>query len=120
MCGIVGYIGPQDAASVVLGGLKRLAYRGYDSAGIAVLYQNGEISVERAVGKLHNLEDKLGPSCTGCRIGMGHTRWATHGGVTEQNPHPHVGMDGRVAVVHNDIIENYAQLRDEMIAGASP
>ena len=120
MCGIVGYIGPQDAASVVLGGLKRLAYRGYDSAGIAVLYQNGEISVERAVGKLHNLEDKLGLSCTGCRIGMGHTRWATHGGVTEQNAHPHVGMDGRVAVVHNGIIENYAQLRDEMIAEGVP
>jgi len=116
MCGIVGYIGSRDAASVVIGGLRRLEYRGYDSAGVAVLYQNGAISVERAVGKLHNLEEKLGPTCVGCQVGMGHTRWATHGGVTEQNAHPHVGMRGRVAVVHNGIIENYAALRDELQA----
>ena len=116
MCGIVGYIGSRDAVSVILGGLKRLEYRGYDSAGIAVLYQNGDISVERAVGKLHNLEDKLGLSCTGCHIGVGHTRWATHGGVTEQNAHPHVGKDGRVAVVHNGIIENYALLREQLMS----
>ena len=114
MCGIVGYIGPRDAASVVVGGLRRLEYRGYDSAGIAVLYENGDISVERAVGKLHNLVEKLGPSCVGCQVAMGHTRWATHGGVTEQNAHPHVGMHGRIAVVHNGIIENYATLRQEL------
>ncbi len=116
MCGIVGYIGPRDAASVVVGGLRRLEYRGYDSAGIAVLYKNGGISVERAIGKLHNLEEKLGPTCSGCQVAMGHTRWATHGGVTEQNAHPHIGMHGRVAVVHNGIIENYATLRQELAA----
>jgi len=114
MCGIVGYIGSRDAASVVVGGLRRLEYRGYDSAGIAVLYENGDISVERAVGKLRNLEEKLGPTCLGCQIAIGHTRWATHGGVTEQNAHPHVGARSRVAVVHNGIIENYAALRQEL------
>ncbi len=114
MCGIVGYIGSRDAASVVVGGLRRLEYRGYDSAGIAVLYENGDISVERAVGKLRNLEEKLGPTCLGCQIAIGHTRWATHGGVTEQNAHPHVGARSQVAVVHNGIIENYAALRQEL------
>jgi glutamine---fructose-6-phosphate transaminase (isomerizing) len=116
MCGIVGYIGSRDAASVVLGGLKKLEYRGYDSAGIAALYRNGDISVVRAVGKLHNLEEKLAPTCQGCEAAMGHTRWATHGGVTEQNAHPHISMDHRVAVVHNGIIENYAALRDTLTA----
>jgi len=120
MCGIVGYIGPRDAASVVIGGLRRLEYRGYDSAGIAVLYQNGDISVERAVGKLRNLEEKLGPTCLGCEVGMGHTRWATHGGVTEANAHPHVSREGRVAVVHNGIIENYAALRAELSTEGIP
>jgi glutamine---fructose-6-phosphate transaminase (isomerizing) len=111
MCGIVGYVGPRDAATVVLGGLKRLEYRGYDSAGIAVLHPNGGIRVERAVGKLCNLADRLVAfPLQGC-VGVGHTRWATHGGVTEENAHPHTGMDARVAVVHNGIIENYGALR---------
>jgi glutamine---fructose-6-phosphate transaminase (isomerizing) len=111
MCGIVGYVGPRDAAVVVLSGLKRLEYRGYDSAGIAVLHPNGGISVERAVGKLCNLADRLTAfPLHGC-VGVGHTRWATHGGVTEENAHPHIGMDARVAVVHNGIIENYGALR---------
>ena len=114
MCGIVGYIGPRDAASVVIGGLRRLEYRGYDSAGIAVLYENGDISVERAVGKLRNLEEKLEHTFLGCHIGIGHTRWATHGGVIERNAHPHIGMHDRVAVVHNGIIENYAALREDL------
>ena len=114
MCGIVGYIGPKQAASVVLDGLKRLEYRGYDSAGIAVLKQNGGIDVTRAVGKLHNLSDRLMDEPMKGHIGIGHTRWATHGGVTELNAHPHIGMNGRVAVVHNGIIENYATLRREM------
>ncbi len=116
MCGIVGYIGPRQAASVVMGGLKRLEYRGYDSAGVAVLHQNGDIEVERAVGKLHNLSDKLTSHRLTGHVGVGHTRWATHGGVTEQNAHPHVGMQGRVAVVHNGIIENYTELRAELTA----
>jgi len=114
MCGIVGYVGPRQAASIVLGGLKRLEYRGYDSAGIAVLHQNGGIVVERAVGKLSNLQERLNQNPLTGNIGIGHTRWATHGGVTENNAHPHVGRNGRVAVVHNGIIENYAELRREM------
>ena len=114
MCGIVGYVGPRQAAPVVLGGLKRLEYRGYDSAGIAVLHQNGGIVVERAVGKLGNLQERLYQKPLIGNIAIGHTRWATHGGVTESNAHPHVGRNGRVAVVHNGIIENYAELRQEM------
>ncbi len=116
MCGIVGYVGPQNAAEIVLAGLKRLEYRGYDSAGIAVLNQNCAITVQRAVGKLHNLAGRLDEKPLRGPVGIGHTRWATHGGVTEQNAHPHMGMNGRVAVVHNGIIENYAELRDEMEA----
>ncbi len=114
MCGIVGYVGLRDAASVVLGGLRRLEYRGYDSAGVAVLRPNGGISVERAVGKLCNLADRLAACCLEGHVGIGHTRWATHGGVTEQNAHPHIGMARRVAVVHNGIIENYQELRGEL------
>jgi glucosamine--fructose-6-phosphate aminotransferase (isomerizing) len=114
MCGIVGYVGPRQAAPIVLGGLKRLEYRGYDSAGIAVLHQNGGIVVERAVGKLSNLQERLYQKPLVGNIAIGHTRWATHGGVTESNAHPHVGRNGRVAVVHNGIIENYAELRQEM------
>ncbi|HNT73461.1 MAG TPA: glutamine--fructose-6-phosphate aminotransferase, partial [Anaerolineae bacterium] len=104
MCGIVGYVGPRQAAPIVLAGLKRLEYRGYDSAGIAVLHQNGGIVVERAVGKLNNLQERLWGHPLEGTIGIGHTRWATHGGVTETNAHPHIGMNGRVAVVHNGII----------------
>jgi glucosamine--fructose-6-phosphate aminotransferase (isomerizing) len=114
MCGIVGYIGPKNAATVILNGLKRLEYRGYDSAGIAVLHHNDEIDVCRAVGKLHNLEERLREDPLVGHIGMGHTRWATHGGVTEFNAHPHRGMQHRVAVVHNGIIENFNQLREQL------
>ncbi|HQZ99215.1 MAG TPA: hypothetical protein PLJ62_03365, partial [Thermoflexales bacterium] len=108
MCGIVGYIGPRDGAPIVINGLRKLEYRGYDSAGVAVL-ADGRILVERAVGKLGNLERKLDDfervKADGqeLQIAMGHTRWATHGGVTESNAHPHVSMDGKVAVVHNGI-----------------
>ncbi len=117
MCGIVGYVGPRQAAPIVLGGLKRLEYRGYDSAGIAVLHQNGDIVVERAIGKLNNLQDRLAERPLAGTIAIGHTRWATHGGVTEYNAHPHVGMNRQVAVVHNGIIENYADLRRELQDG---
>jgi glutamine---fructose-6-phosphate transaminase (isomerizing) len=111
MCGIVGYVGPQNALDVVLEGLRRLEYRGYDSAGVAVL-SDGKLATAKKAGKLSNLEKALAeqglPEAT---IGLGHTRWATHGGPTDRNAHPHLSADGRVAVVHNGIIENFAALR---------
>ena len=116
MCGIVGYVGPRQAAEVVYAGLKRLEYRGYDSAGIAVLEQNGHIAIRRDVGKLNNLGSLLNQSPVGGEIGIGHTRWATHGEPSQRNAHPHVGMNGRVVVVHNGIVENFLPLREELMA----
>ncbi len=116
MCGIVGYIGSREASNVVLGGLKRLEYRGYDSAGVAVLTQNGHIALRRDVGKLHNLEGMMRESPLHGHIGIGHTRWATHGEPSQRNAHPHVSMNGRVVLVHNGIVENYADLREELQA----
>lgn len=116
MCGIVGYIGSRQAAEVVYGGLKRLEYRGYDSAGVAVLEQNGRIAIRRDVGKLNNLGGLLAQSPLSGHIGIGHTRWATHGEPSERNAHPHVGMNGRVVVVHNGIVENFLPLREELMA----
>ncbi|MGX5213190.1 glutamine--fructose-6-phosphate transaminase (isomerizing) [Streptomyces violaceus] len=114
MCGIVGYVGPQSALDVVMAGLKRLEYRGYDSAGVAVLADGGLAAAKKA-GKLLNLEKELDgrPLPTGA-TGIGHTRWATHGGPTDSNAHPHLDNAGRVAVVHNGIIENFALLRAEL------
>ncbi|MEU0006461.1 glutamine--fructose-6-phosphate transaminase (isomerizing) [Streptomyces sp. NPDC006314] len=114
MCGIVGYVGPQPALDVVMAGLKRLEYRGYDSAGVAVLADGGLATAKKA-GKLVNLEKELveRPLPTG-PTGIGHTRWATHGGPTDANAHPHLDNAGRVAVVHNGIIENFAVLRAEL------
>ncbi|MER7494841.1 glutamine--fructose-6-phosphate transaminase (isomerizing) [Streptomyces pharetrae] len=114
MCGIVGYVGTQSALDVVMAGLKRLEYRGYDSAGVAVLADGGLAAAKRA-GKLVNLEKELGarPLPAGT-TGIGHTRWATHGGPTDANAHPHLDNAGRVAVVHNGIIENFAALRAEL------
>jgi glutamine---fructose-6-phosphate transaminase (isomerizing) len=113
MCGIVGYVGPQDARDVVLEGLRRLEYRGYDSAGIAVV-ADGTLSSAKKAGKLANLEkvlvDQPLPAAT---LGIGHTRWATHGGPTDRNAHPHLSADGSVAVIHNGIIENFVALRAE-------
>ncbi|MEU2154769.1 glutamine--fructose-6-phosphate transaminase (isomerizing) [Streptomyces sp. NPDC019396] len=114
MCGIVGYVGAQSALDVVIAGLKRLEYRGYDSAGVAVLADGGLAAAKRA-GKLLNLEKELTdrPLPSGS-TGIGHTRWATHGGPTDTNAHPHIDNAGRVAVVHNGIIENFAALRGEL------
>jgi glucosamine--fructose-6-phosphate aminotransferase (isomerizing) len=113
MCGIVGYVGHQDARDVVLEGLRRLEYRGYDSAGIAVL-ADGELSTAKKAGKLANLEKVLAErSLPAATVGIGHTRWATHGGPTDRNAHPHLSADGSVAVIHNGIIENFAALRAE-------
>ena len=113
MCGIVGYIGPRDATPIILNGLKRLEYRGYDSAGIAVL-QDGQLQVRRDSGKLSRLADLLEASPISGAPGIGHTRWATHGAPSARNAHPHVGSTGRVVVVHNGIVENFLELRDEL------
>ena len=114
MCGIVGYVGEKQALEVVVAGLRRLEYRGYDSAGVAVI-SDGRLEVRKKAGKLVNLEILLGedplPQST---TGIGHTRWATHGGPTDRNAHPHVSEDQQVAVIHNGIIENFAELRDEL------
>jgi glucosamine--fructose-6-phosphate aminotransferase (isomerizing) len=110
MCGIVGYVGEQDAVGVVMDGLRRLEYRGYDSAGVAVLDPEGELVVRRKAGKLVNLEKVLDAAMPAGRLGIGHTRWATHGGPTDRNAHPHVDCTGAVAVVHNGTIENFEAL----------
>ena len=116
MCGIVGFTGKQNAAPILLEGLKKLEYRGYDSAGIAV-DQNGVISVSKVSGRIANLCEKTedGKSLPGFS-GIGHTRWATHGAPTDANAHPHMSCDGRFSVVHNGIIENYMALREELTA----
>ncbi len=113
MCGIVGYVGEQDATQIILDGLQRLEYRGYDSAGIAVL-DDGAINIRRDVGKLSNLRDRLLENPLTGSIGIGHTRWATHGIPAEHNAHPHVSMNGDFVVVHNGIVENYLELREEL------
>ena len=110
MCGIAGYLGPKSADSVLIVALERLKYRGYDSAGMAVM-SDGEIHLRRAAGKLKELSDKLEMQPLHGHCGIAHTRWATHGAPTEMNSHPHLGMDGRIAVVHNGIIENHEALR---------
>jgi glucosamine--fructose-6-phosphate aminotransferase (isomerizing) len=112
MCGIMGYIGDQEASRILVGGLRRLEYRGYDSAGLATLV-NGHVDVRRCVGKLDNLEKLLDQSPLAGPIGIGHTRWATHGRPSEQNAHPH--RSGRVTVIHNGIIENFLELKEELV-----
>jgi len=115
MCGIVGYIGERDAASIVMEGLQRLEYRGYDSAGLAVV-QDGEIAVRRCVGKLRGLEEAVQADPVSGQVGIGHTRWATHGVPSERNAHPHTDCTGHVVVIHNGIVENYLALREELQA----
>lgn len=114
MCGIVGYIGFQPATQILLSGLKSLEYRGYDSAGIALLEKAGDLKVFKAKGKVSALEELLKEKENPATLGMGHTRWATHGVPSSDNAHPHVSMSGRLAVVHNGIIENFAVLRDHL------
>jgi glucosamine--fructose-6-phosphate aminotransferase (isomerizing) len=110
MCGIVGYVGKHKAAPFIIEGLKRLEYRGYDSAGIAVL-QNGGFSVAKKVGRVANLELEVAKHRFNGTYGIGHTRWATHGGVTDANAHPHISSDGQIALIHNGVIENYAAIK---------
>ena len=117
MCGIVGYVGGRDAIEVLVGGLKRLEYRGYDSAGVAVIGAGGELATHKRAGKLGVLEaDLVADPLPHGSTGIGHTRWATHGGPTDVNAHPHLGDGGRLALIHNGIIENYAALKDELLA----
>jgi glucosamine--fructose-6-phosphate aminotransferase (isomerizing) len=117
MCGIVGYVGSKEVAPVLLDGLKRLEYRGYDSAGIAVRTAAGEIEIRKSEGKLSRLTEQLNGHAPRGTLGMGHTRWATHGAPNDVNAHPHTDESGRVAVIHNGIIENYDELRAELKAG---
>jgi glucosamine--fructose-6-phosphate aminotransferase (isomerizing) len=116
MCGIVGYVGPNSSLDVLLGGLARLEYRGYDSAGVAVIGENGALVTRKHAGKLKVLLDELdaAPLPDG-RTGIGHTRWATHGGPTDRNAHPHLGDGGKLALIHNGIIENFAALKQELL-----
>ena len=111
MCGIVGYLGPKPAYPILIDGLKRLEYRGYDSAGIATLESDGELRIEKKQGKVANLESHIGAELPQGTVGIGHTRWATHGPPSDVNAHPHAGGKGRIAVIHNGIIENYEALR---------
>ncbi|MFG0289583.1 MAG: glutamine--fructose-6-phosphate transaminase (isomerizing) [Rhodopirellula sp. JB044] len=113
MCGIVGYVGGEDAAEFLIDGLRRLEYRGYDSAGVAI-FGDADIAVTRSVGRIQSLADRLGTPPPGT-LGLGHTRWATHGPATEENAHPHIGGDGEVVLVHNGVIENYQTLKDGLI-----
>ena len=116
MCGIVGYVGARDAAPIVLEGLRRLEYRGYDSAGIAIRTTDGEAFIEKRAGKLSNLTDHLNGGAPAGTLGIGHTRWATHGRPNDTNAHPHVDCTGKLALIHNGIIENYRQLGDRLRA----
>src|ERR1700733_1131627 len=116
MCGIVGYIGPQSVVPVIIEGLRRLEYRGYDSAGIAVAGGPDGLALRRAPGKLRNLETVIADSPIHGSFGIGHTRWATHGRPTEENAHPHRDGSGTLVVVHNGIVENYLTLKSALIA----
>ncbi|WP_108248837.1 glutamine--fructose-6-phosphate transaminase (isomerizing) [Planctomonas deserti] len=117
MCGIVGYVGTSKSIEVLLGGLRRLEYRGYDSAGIAVIDENGDLQTRKRAGKLATLLGDLesNPLANGA-TGIGHTRWATHGGPTDGNAHPHLGDDGKLALIHNGIIENFSELKQELLS----
>lgn len=117
MCGIVGYVGERNSLDVLMGGLRRLEYRGYDSAGVAVVDDEGDLEFAKRAGKLQVLADELErhPIHRG-GTGIGHTRWATHGGPTDRNAHPHLGDDDRLALIHNGIIENFSELKDELLA----
>lgn len=115
MCGIVGYIGGDNACDVLISGLRKLEYRGYDSAGIAIL-KDAVIEVRKSVGKLKALEAAVQGKCPAGTIGIGHTRWATHGRPSDENAHPHADCSGKLSVVHNGIIENYAELKADLVA----
>src|SRR6476661_6654321 len=112
MCGIVGYIGHRNAWDVIIKGLHRLEYRGYDSSGVALM--NGHLNIYKKSGKVSELEDFVKGKNIAGNVGMGHTRWATHGVPSDCNSHPHTSGDGKLAIIHNGIIENYATLKEEL------
>src|SRR5664279_2155291 len=112
MCGIVGYTGPREAGPILIEGLKRLEYRGYDSAGIALVDDSGRLFVEKRAGKLTNLQSAIADRTPHAAIGLAHTRWATHGRPNDLNAHPHQDCTGEITVIHNGIIENFRELRD--------
>ena len=114
MCGIVGYIGKKEASPILINGLKKLEYRGYDSAGIAIL-SDGKIDVIKTKGRLADLEERFKGKIPKGNIGIGHTRWATHGAPSDENSHPHMSMSENIAVVHNGIIENYMELKKDLV-----
>jgi len=116
MCGIVGYTGPREAGPILLEGLARLEYRGYDSAGIALVTPEGELFVEKRAGKLERLRAALADGTPRAGVGLAHTRWATHGRPNDLNAHPHVDCTGEITVIHNGIIENFRELRAELEA----
>ncbi len=116
MCGIIGYIGSKKASTILLKGLKNLEYRGYDSAGIATNHATGHIEVRKSVGKIEEIARRLNFESFEGNIGIAHTRWATHGAVTDENAHPHTDCEGKIAIVHNGIIENYRELREQLIS----
>ena len=116
MCGIVGYIGEKQAQPILVAGLKRLEYRGYDSAGIATMSPKAKVTLLRAKGKVSGLDEKVTTHTTTDTVGVGHTRWATHGAPSDVNSHPQVSEGGRFAVVHNGIIENFRALKDELLS----
>ena len=112
MCGIVGYLGPEPAYPILIDGLKRLEYRGYDSSGVATVETEGGMLVHKRQGKVANLEAHIGAGVPQGTVGIGHTRWATHGPPSDRNAHPHLGGNGNIAVIHNGIIENYEALKE--------
>ena len=119
MCGIVGYVGNKQVVPLIIDGLRKLEYRGYDSAGIAVVDEGHNLSLRRAEGKLRNLEEAIRLDPLDGTYGIGHTRWATHGRPTEENAHPHRDQSGKVVVVHNGIIENYLPLKERLAANGN-
>src|SRR6185295_9273019 len=112
MCGIVAYVGPREAYPILIKGLKRLEYRGYDSAGVALL--NGSLNIYKCKGKVTDLETITASKNVSGHLGMGHTRWATHGEPNDVNSHPHLSQSGDIAIIHNGIIENYSSLKEEL------
>jgi glutamine---fructose-6-phosphate transaminase (isomerizing) len=115
MCGIFGYIGRSEASPIIIDGLRRLEYRGYDSAGVATL-SNGEMELRKCAGRITSLTQMVQKDPPHGTSGIGHTRWATHGRVTDENAHPHLDQSGKLALIHNGVIENFQQLRDQLLS----